>query len=275
MELGVFVNLVENMEEAFAKVKSYGFSNCQLSCWNLRLMNADFAPRVKAAAEKYGVTISACWCGWSGQKCWTLDEGPLTLGIVPLRFREMRIRELKKGMDFAKELGVTDVITHVGYFPEVVSSTEYKDMVIAIKDLAEYALKNNQYFLFETGQETPITLKRVIDEVATGNLGINLDPSNLITSGKGNPIDALTVFGQHVRGVHAKDGCIPTNEYRNGGIQVRVGEGDVNFPVFLKRLKEVGYDGPLTIECEVTGSTDHDGDLLHAKAYLEKLLQII
>lgn len=271
MNLGVLIQLKKEIEEEFAKLKNLGFSTCQLSCWDLPLMESEgFAERVKKAADEYGITITACWCGWSGLKCWNFYEGPHTLGLVPIQYREMRVQELKREFDFAKKLGVEDVITHVGYLPEVAASTEYIQLVTTLRDVAQYAKNNGQYFLFETGQETPITLKRTIQDIGTGNLGINLDPANLILYGKGNPVDALDVFGEYVRGIHGKDGLYPTSGYELGK-EVRIGDGKVNYPLFIKRLKEIGYDRAITIEREISGD-EQIKDIKYAKEYLENLI---
>ena len=136
--------------------------------------------------------------------------------------------------------------------------------------IAEHVKENGQYFLFETGQETPVTLRRAIEDIGTGNLGINLDPANLIIYGKANPIDALDVFGEYVRDIHAKDGCYPTNGHELGE-EKPLGDGKVNFPMFIKRLKEIGYDGPLTIEREISGDKQIE-DIKHAKVLLEELI---
>ena len=70
--------------------------------------------------------------------------------------------------------------------------------------------------------------------------------------GKANPVDALDVFGSYVMGVHAKDGKYPTSGNYLGR-EVRIGEGKVNFPAFIAKLHEVGYDGPISIEREISG----------------------
>ena len=61
------------------------------------------------------------------------------------------------------------------------------------------------------------------------------------------PVDALDVFGKYVRGVHGKDGLYPTDG-RELGQEVPIGEGKVDFPRFIARLKECGYDGDITIK---------------------------
>ena len=70
--------------------------------------------------------------------------------------------------------------------------------------------------------------------------------------------------------VHAKDGNYPTNG-RNLGNETPLGEGSVNFPALIAKLKEVGYDGPLTIEREIEGD-EQIRDILKAKSMLEELI---
>lgn len=55
------------------------------------------------------------------------------------------------------------------------------------------------------------------------------------------------------------------------GREVKVGEGKVNFPLFIKRLKECGYDGAITIEREISGEQQVK-DIKDTKAYLESLI---
>jgi len=108
-------------------------------------------------------------------------------------------------------------------------------------------------FWFETGQETPVALLRTLRRAGGDDLGVNLDTANLILYGKANPVDALDVLGPHVRGVHAKDGLQPTDPDALGE-EVPLGEGNVDFPAFVGKLKDLGYRGPLTIEREISGA---------------------
>lgn len=270
MKLGIIIGLDEKVEESIRTVKEYGIPTFQLCGWEDCFFTPAYAERVKRAVEEYQLEISAFWCGWGDPKIWNFYDGPHTLGLVPSEYRYVRMQQLKKGSDFAKAVGITDVATHVGFLPEVPSTAEYTGLVAAIRDVAQHCGKNGQYFLFETGQETPVTLRRMIEDVGTGNLGINLDPANLILYGKGNPIDALDVFGEYVRGVHGKDGFYPTNG-RELGMEAKVGEGKVDYPRFIRRLKEVGYDGTITIEREISGEQQIQ-DIKDTIAYLGTLI---
>jgi sugar phosphate isomerase/epimerase len=88
--------------------------------------------------------------------------------------------------------------------------------------------------------------------------------------GKANPVDALDVFGTYVKGVHAKDALYPTTG-RKLGNEVALGQGKVNFPRLVARLKELGYDGALTIEREISGP-EQEGDIRSAIKQLNALI---
>ena len=158
----------------------------------------------------------------------------------------------------------------MGYLYENPMVEDYQPLIAAIRDVAEYCKANGQKLLFETGQETPVTLRRVIEDVGTGNLGINLDPANLILYGKGNPVDALDVFGEYVCDIHAKDGKYPTNGH-DLGEETIVGAGKVNFPKFVETLKAIGYNGTMIIEREIWGEQQIK-DINDTKIYLEELI---
>lgn len=271
MELGVIVRMHEgDIGEGIKDVSEFGFKTCQISCWDMTKMTDENAEKIITATKKYGVKVSAFWCGWEGATAWDFVDGYHTLGLVPLYYRKSRIQNLKQGSDFAKKIGVTDVATHMGFLPENCKTDEYSAVIEAIKEVALYMKKNGQNLLFETGQETPITLKRTIQTVGTGNLGINLDPANLLLYGKANPCDAVDIFGEYVKNVHAKDGEYPTDPFKLGE-EKRIGDGRVNFPLLIKKLKEKGYDGPLTIEREISGEQQQK-DIIYAKKFLEDIL---
>lgn len=270
MRLGVLVVLDENIEKKLAEVREMGFAHCQINVWNMDLYNEDMAQRIEKACEENQVRISTLWCGWSGPSKWNFTEGPDTLGLVPVAYRAQRLEELKKGSDFAKRLGVANIATHVGFLPENPSSKEYQEIVPCLRELCEYCKANGQEFLFETGQETPITLLRTIEDIGIGNAGVNLDAANLILYGKANSVDALSILGPYIRNLHAKDGKYPTCGTLLGH-ETKLGEGDVNFPAFIAKLKSQGYQGDITIEREISGEQQRL-DILESKKFLTELI---
>ncbi|MFW6457527.1 MAG: sugar phosphate isomerase/epimerase family protein [Planctomycetota bacterium] len=251
MEIGV-INGLTSGGRCFDKVSDFGLNVCQLSSWDVDMATEEVAETVLQESKAADVRICGMWGGYPGPAAWNFPEGPTTLGLVPPEYREERVKALKKWADFAAHIGAPAVITHCGFIPENMTDPEFGPVVGAIQEVAEYCQECGVGFWFETGQETPVVLLRVIESVGTGNLGINLDPANLLMYGKGNPIDALDVFGQYVRNIHVKDGMCPTDG-SNLGEEVRPGQGKVRFPEFIQRLEEIGFTGELIIEREIQG----------------------
>lgn len=277
MEIGVLIELFKdtNMNERFAELRAMGLKSCQLVCWDREILHDDsVAKAVNQAVQTHGVHITAFWCGWEGRRVWDFYEGQLTLGLIPTDYRVERMKMLLEGSDFAKKINAADFATHVGYMPENPYDPKYQEVLCALKTIVLKCRENGQNFLFETGQETPVTLKRAIQDLekdlGEGNIGINLDPANLIMYGKANPIDALEVFGEYVRGIHGKDGMYPTDGHHLGA-EVPLGQGKVNYPAFIAKLKEIGYDGAITIEREISGEKQKK-DIISAKNLLETLI---
>lgn len=144
-------------------------------------------------------------------------------------------------------------------------------MVSVVRDIARYCKERDLHFNFETGQETPVTLMRLFADVGEDNLGINIDPANLIVYGRGNPIDALDIYGDKIRGVHVKNGDYPKENFHKLGRQKVVGEGSVNFPVFLPKLLDGGYEGDLYIEHEIKDA-DRAEDVKKTVKYIKELM---
>jgi len=190
--------------------------------------------------------------------------------LVPRETREARIAHIKKASDFAKQCGIGAVQTHCGFIPENPNDPAYKETVTAMREVAGYCKRNGQNFRYETGQETPITLVRAIQDVGLDNQGVNFDLANLILYGKANPVDAIELLGPYVHGIHAKDGLWPTNP-KELGKEVPIGKGKVDFPRIIGRLKELDYRGAVTIEREISGPQQVE-DVRAAKVYLEKLI---
>lgn len=272
MKIGTLVvfDNVNTLESKFQKLVDCDFDNCQLTCWNPALFTDENADFVNGLCKKYGITISAFWCGWEGPCVWDFYEGQITIGLVPQEFRQRRIKNLCDGADFAKKLGVVDVATHMGYIPENPLDENFNTLCVAIRTVAQHLKRNGQYLLFETGQETPVTMMRCFEKVGTDNLGVNLDTANLILYGKANPVDALDVFGKYVRNLHAKDGKYPTNG-KYLGVETKIGEGKVDFYGVIKGLHDVNYGGYITIEREISGDQQIK-DIMDSKKYLQNII---
>jgi len=267
LRLGLIIGIGSDPDAAMAKVHNLGLPTCQAYISNT---GREAALRLRKALDKYDIEATSVVVGGPGREAWNFYEGPLTIGLVPRETRDARIAHIKAASDFAKECGIPAVQTHCGFIPENPNDPIYKETVAAIRDVAAYCKRNGQNMRYETGQETPITLVRTIEDVGLDNQGINFDLANLILYGKANPVDAIEILGPYVQGIHAKDGLWPTNP-KDLGKEVPIGQGRVDFPRIIARLKAIGYRGAVTIEREVSGPQQLE-DVRAAKVYLEKLI---
>ena len=271
MSVGVIISPGDDPAAAVKKVRDLGMNNCFLS---LDHYIGDFSEARAYALgrelKRSHIQATTVEVVGPGRLIWDFLDGPSTIGLVPEATRQVRIDALKGASDFAKMLGIGNVQTHCGFIPENPKDQSYRGAVAAIGDIAKYCGKNGQNFLMETGQETPTTVLRVIRDVNLANLGVGLDTANLILYGKANPVDALDIVGPYVKSVHAKDGMWPTDPMQLGK-EVPIGEGKVDFTKVMKKLQQVGYRGPITIEREISGPQQME-DIQHEKTYLEQII---
>lgn len=271
MALGLLISPYGAPEATIQRVRDMGFSNCFLSLDGyINKFTPDAATQISELLAKYELMATTVEVVGPEQLEWNFVHGPSTIGLVPPKTRAARIDALKQVSDFAKLLGIGQVQTHCGFIPENPADALYSGTVEAIRTVAQHCQGNGQYFLMETGQETPTTMSRVIRDVNMSNLGVGFDTANLILYGKANPVDAVDILGSHVRSVHAKDGKWPTDPNQLGE-EVLIGRGLVDFKRVFTKLRDFGYTGAITIERETSGPQQIE-DVKSEKLYLQRIL---
>lgn len=266
-----FISSPSDCDEKFGTLRKNGFDACQL-IYKPEIYTDQAAKEIKEKAEYYGIDISAQFAGFRDADIMWYDTKylPSTLGIGVPAYRQERMAYLRSAIAFASKAGIEDVVIHAGYIPLDMLSREYADMLTAVEAAAKCCCDNGVNLLLETGSETPIMLKALIEDTGRDNIFINFDPANILMYGFGNPVDALYVFGKYVRNMHGKDGCLPTDP-RKLGPEKPVGQGMVDFPAIFKKFREIGYDRYCIIEREISGEQQLR-DILSAKEYLSALV---
>ena len=267
VQVGLLGSVGKEPEAMFKKLNEAGFKYCQIGfgpTWD-----KEMATTLKKLSKKYDVKISTLmYCTPGGR--WNFLEGPTTIGLVPPVNRIKYIETYKKAIDFCAMADIPAMHSHFGFIPEEPNCELYASFIECMRELCQYAKDKGVMVFCETGQETATTLIRAIHDIGTGNIFVNCDVANMILYGKGNPVDAVRQFGPLLKELHAKDGKYPTNPYYLGR-ETKIPEGDVNFPELVKALKDIGFKGVMTIECELRG--DNSAYVNDTKKYLEGLIE--
>lgn len=160
--------------------------------------------------------------------------------------RGWRIQYTCRCVDLARELDCHTVSITSG---RMVAGTPPEKGLTLLRDslekLLEYvdgtsvrlAMEYEPGLLIERGSE----LARLIDKVGSPHLGVNLDFGHSHVLGE-NPWAVIMDLGNRIFHVHLED-------IQDGKHYHRIpGDGDMNFPLILRGLQKIGYEGFLTVE---------------------------
>ncbi len=249
--IGVFASIDAGLGVKLEVVQELGIPTIHLHAPHQSTRTEETAKQFLARLREMGVTISVVFGGFEGESYADIPTVSRTVGLVPAETRATRTQEMKEISDFARLLGVDTVALHLGFVPHDNTDPLYPGIVQVTREVCDHCHRNGQRLHLETGQESADALLQFIADVNRDNLFINFDPANMILYGSGQPIEALRKVGKFVRSVHCKDAKWAANPGKEWGAEVPLGQGDVGFETFLNTLREMGYDGPLTIEREI------------------------
>lgn len=241
--------------ELIDHLRATGLSRTQLALMPL-LDNAAWDGAAPLLAEA-GVSIVSGMIGFAGEDYSTFDSIRRTGGVVPDGTWEANRRSTTRALDRAHELHMERVSFHAGFIPPDPSDPRHATLVERLQHLADLAAARGVDILLETGQESADTLDGFLKRVERENVGVNFDPANMILYGTGDPIAALRHLIGHVRQVHIKD-ATASPEPGRWGAEIVAGQGEVDWPRFIRTLDENGYRGDLVIEREAGESRIDD-----------------
>lgn len=199
-----------------------------------------------------------------------------------------RIAYIKRAVDLAMELDCPVITTHIGVVPEDKANPRYAVLKEACSEIGEYAYTHGCTMAVETGPEKISTLRALLDESGGKGLGINYDPANLVMIQADDEVQGVYAAGDMIVHTHAKDGRnynpidpvefyeafakygLDWEEGSHYCVETPLGEGSVRWVEYLRALRDVGYDGFLTIEREIKNGAD---DIRMAVGFLREVMQ--
>jgi sugar phosphate isomerase/epimerase len=259
MQIGLVFWADKDPATHLAELKGFGLSAGQLGV-PPGLDTAAAFEGWKSALADGAVYFSSAVAAYAGEDYADLERVHQTVGFTALGYAGERIARTRDVSEFAAALGLKALSCHIGFVPEDPAAPLYTELLGIARELCDLCAANGQDFVLETGQESAETLLRFLADVTRPNIKVNFDPANMVLYGSGDPLEALAMLKDHVVSVHCKDGVSPTEQGQLGR-EVALGDGEVNFPGFLKLLKQIDYKGPLTIEREEPDAAQRAADI--------------
>ena len=271
--IGVMVRFGTPPVESFQKMKQLGLRHCQLVAppddYLYGAVGRSNTERLRDLLEEYNISVTSLFISFPDQD-W--NDWKNSIGLVPPHTRAERMARACRSADWAAALGIDQIACHIGYLRILETAEEYDAFVRAMRGLCRLVEANDQFFAYETGQESAESFGKLLDRIGVDNQRLNFDPANLLIYDEDDPMKMVDKFGDRIVHIHCKDAVRPQRPGELGH-EVRLGDGATRFSALFERLCDNGYRGPLTIEREIPSGATRDADILHAVALLEKLRQ--
>ena len=155
MKVGLLVDITKDYEGSLRHAKELGFDRGQLAIWDMGFYTEENLQALKKLLKELDFTVTDLWCGWSGPMNWFYPEMYNTIGLAPEAYRARRVEDLRRGARFAYELGVKNVVTHLGYVPDNPFDKDHRGVVEALRahDLLGKGYVASQDFTQPSGTE--------------------------------------------------------------------------------------------------------------------------
>ncbi|WP_390228148.1 sugar phosphate isomerase/epimerase family protein [Gryllotalpicola reticulitermitis] len=248
-------------DKAVRRIGQAGFRATELIAWRPETFDEYYTPDtvalLKQTLDDEGMKISQ----------FVVNNGPAA--SPDPRARQAAIDMFKKGVDTGRELGATIVntVTHMPFdlpYPRITDrplaqtfnlplskdldwDQNWHDYVAVLKECADYAEQAGLVYSLEPhpfryGGNTE-GLLRLLEAVDSPALGVNVDPSHLFPIGD-FPNMVIYRLGSRVVHCHFSDNDGATN------VHWRPGMGKIDWTDTLQALKDVGFDGVVSLEFE-------------------------
>jgi sugar phosphate isomerase/epimerase len=179
---------------------------------------------------------------------------------------DRRVDATKQVMKLARALGAELVINQVGRITAATDDPDLPLLLEVLRDLGNYGQHAGAILCAETGSESGPTLRKLLEALPEGTLGVSLHPGQLVVNGF-DPQEAAATLAPFVRHALAVDGV--RDRSRGRGIEVPLGRGSVDFPSLLGALEEHDYRGFVTVA--PTSADDPQAEARQAIQYLSNL----
>jgi L-ribulose-5-phosphate 3-epimerase len=251
MSVGILAHNVgpQPFAQLAAKVASYRFDYVQLALskaitdvdCSLGKLSPGLANTIAEAFDKNGVGIPVLGC---------------YMDFIELDDAKWRhnVDRFKEHLRYARQFGASIVATETGVPVSDDYDRNWRRLKSAVEEIAEEAEKFGVLIGLEVASShivgTAPLLAQLMEEVPSSNIGVVMDPCNLMTQNnyeRQHDIvqEAFRLLGSRIVSAHSKD--MKLDEH--GKLQtVSAGQGVLNYPLFIELLNEYKPHSYVTLE---------------------------
>jgi len=231
------IGVGETIAEKFAAAKLAGFEG-------IEVMSHLDRNEVLKARDATGLNIPSV-CNALHWKYPVTDSDP--------KVREEGVAALKVSLEDAKAFGADTVLMVPGRVSETLSyDVCWERSVEEIKKVVSFAEQLNVKIAIENVWNnfliSPVEAAYYVDQFQSNMVGWYFDVGNILVYGW--PEQWIKILGPRIAKVHIKEFSrkIADKQGKGAGFGVKLMEGDVNWPVVMKALDDIGYSNWTTIE---------------------------
>lgn len=267
MEIGVFSKTYQtaDLEETCRRMKAHGIRHTQLNLANAGLdtlpedIRDEDLSRIRSVLDAYGMVPDAM-------------TGTFNMIDPDEDRRRSGCRQFALQCRIARELGIPVVTLCTGskhpkskwtWHDDNLKDSAMDDLMRSTEAILAYAQENGVTLGVETEASniinTPERARQYLDRVGSEHLKIIMDGANLFRPEQVPDMDsvlsnAFELLGRDIVLAHAKDFAVSGNSL----VFTAVGQGVLNYDLYLRLLEESGYAGALIMhgltEEQVPGS---------------------
>ncbi|MFI5011512.1 MAG: sugar phosphate isomerase/epimerase family protein [Hyphomicrobiales bacterium] len=252
-------------EDAIRRIAGLGFKAIELIAWNLDSLKDNYTKakiaNLKSVLEAEGIALSQ------------FVSTPHDLSSAEKGKREAAVDHWKRAVEVGAELGspIVNMVSSHAFamrdaqeIPRITTKPlvqkfaakvprgvdwdqNFKDYVAALRSCASICERAGVSMTVEPHPARYVAntdgALRLIEHVGSKAMGINFDPSHTFPVGD-FPNISVYRLGKHIKHCHVSDNDGVTN------VHWRPGMGKIDWLAMFQALKDVGYDGVISIELE-------------------------
>ena len=206
-------------------------------------------------------------CHTLGLSMAALADEPGGPGISDAAAADAHVERARMILELAADLGVAVVAANVGPVLDPVTGEPAPLAVEALRAIAEQADRVGTVYALQTGVDAPRGMRGALEALDCPWVRACLDPAQLACCGH-DPVQAVAVLADWIALAHVADATM--GGPAGGGVETRLGLGQIDLPAYLAELAGTACGGPLILRCR--RSPEPVQDLAWARRQLESLV---